>query len=48
MSLKLFGQVVHKGYPWKWRHTTSSYIAFLRTKSEHRMLESCEARGDAW
>ena len=39
---KLFGQVVHKGYPWKWRHTTSSYIAFLRTKSEHRMLESAK------
>jgi ubiquinone/menaquinone biosynthesis C-methylase UbiE len=39
---KLFGQVAHKGYPWKWRHTTSSYIAFLRTKSEHRMLESAK------
>jgi SAM-dependent methyltransferase len=39
---KLFGPVAHKGYPWKWRHTTSSCIAFLRTKSEHRMLESAK------
>jgi SAM-dependent methyltransferase len=36
----LFGPVTHKSYPWKWRHTTSSYTDFLRTKSENRMLES--------
>ncbi|MGC2783086.1 MAG: class I SAM-dependent methyltransferase [Roseiarcus sp.] len=35
----MFGPVTHKSYPWKWRHTTSSYLDFLRTKSEHRMLE---------
>jgi SAM-dependent methyltransferase len=35
----LFEPVTHKSYPWKWRHTTSSYMDFLRTKSEHRMLE---------
>jgi SAM-dependent methyltransferase len=35
----MFGRVTHKSYPWKWRHTTSSYLDFLRTKSEHRMLE---------
>jgi SAM-dependent methyltransferase len=33
-----FGPVTHKSYPWKWRHTTSSYLDFLRTKSEHRMM----------
>jgi hypothetical protein len=30
--------VVHRCYPWKWRHTTSSYINFLRTRSDVRML----------
>ena len=35
----MFGPVTHKSYPWKWRHTTSSYLDFLRTKSEHQMLE---------
>jgi len=35
----MFGPVTHKSYPWKWRHTTSSYADFLRTRSEHRMLE---------
>jgi SAM-dependent methyltransferase len=35
-----FGPVTHKNYPWKWGHTTSSYIDFLRTKSEIRMLDS--------
>lgn len=38
----MFGPVTHKSYPWKWRHTTSSYTDFLRTKSEHRMLESAK------
>jgi ubiquinone/menaquinone biosynthesis C-methylase UbiE len=36
----LFGPVEHRRYPWKWQHTTSSYIDFLRTKSEHQMMES--------
>jgi SAM-dependent methyltransferase len=35
----LFGPVDHHSYPWKWRHSTSSYVGFLRTKSEIRMLE---------
>ena len=35
----MFGPVIHKSYPWKWHHTTSSYLDFLRTKSEHQMLE---------
>jgi SAM-dependent methyltransferase len=34
----LFGPVVHRSYPWKWQHTTSSYIDFLRTRSDLRML----------
>ena len=38
----MFGAVTHKSYPWKWPHTTSSYTDFLRTKSEHRMLESAK------
>jgi ubiquinone/menaquinone biosynthesis C-methylase UbiE len=38
----LFGRVEHKSYPWKWRHTTSSYTNFLRTRSDHRMLESAK------
>ena len=38
-ELGLFGPVEHRRYPWKWRHTTSSYTVFLRTKSEHRMME---------
>ena len=35
----MFGPVAHKSYPWKWRHTTSGYTDFLRTKSELLMLE---------
>jgi SAM-dependent methyltransferase len=35
----LFGPVAHHSYPWKWRHSRSSYVGFLRTKSEIRMLE---------
>jgi hypothetical protein len=38
----LFGPVAHTSYPWKWRHTTSSYSDFLRTKSELRMLEPAQ------
>lgn len=34
----LFGPVEHKCYPWKWQHTTSSYIDFLSTRSDVRML----------
>jgi SAM-dependent methyltransferase len=34
----LFGPVEHRRYPWKWQHTTSSYINFLRTRSDVRML----------
>jgi SAM-dependent methyltransferase len=34
-----FGPVEHRGYQWQWGHTTSSYINFLRTRSDHRMLE---------
>jgi SAM-dependent methyltransferase len=35
----MFGPVAHRSYSWKWRQTTSGYTDFLRTKSEHRMLE---------
>ena len=35
----LFGPVAHTSYAWEWRHTTSSYTDFLRTRSELRMLE---------
>jgi SAM-dependent methyltransferase len=38
----LFGRVEHRKYPWTWRHTTSSYTDFLRTKSEHWMMESAK------
>jgi SAM-dependent methyltransferase len=34
----LFGPVEHRCYPWKWRHTTSSYVDFLGTRSDIRML----------
>jgi SAM-dependent methyltransferase len=34
----LFGPVTHKCYPWVWQHTTASYVAFHRTRSDHRML----------
>jgi len=32
--------VEHKSYPWTWLRTTSSYTNFLRTRSDHRMLDS--------
>lgn len=35
---KLFGPVEHRCYSWMWQHTTSSYINFLRTRSDVRML----------
>lgn len=35
----LFGPVEHRGYRWKWRHTASTYSDFLRTRSDHRMVE---------
>ncbi|HEY1783760.1 MAG TPA: class I SAM-dependent methyltransferase [Roseiarcus sp.] len=35
----LFGPVEHRNYPWQWRHTTASYLDFLRTRSDLRMLE---------
>ena len=41
-ELGLFGPVEHRSYSWKWRHTTSSYANFLRTKSEHQMQESAK------
>lgn len=34
----LFGPVKHQCYPWQWQHTASSYIDFLRTRSDVRML----------
>lgn len=34
----LFGPVEHRCYPWKWRHTTSSYANFLGTRSDIRLL----------
>jgi ubiquinone/menaquinone biosynthesis C-methylase UbiE len=37
-----FGRAEHKSYAWKWRHTTSSYTDFLRTRSDHRILESAK------
>jgi len=36
---ELFGSVEHKCYSWKWPHTTASYDAFLRTRSDHRVME---------
>ncbi|MBO0754714.1 MAG: class I SAM-dependent methyltransferase [Bradyrhizobiaceae bacterium] len=38
----VFGPVDHKSYPWKWQHTTSSYTDFLRTRSDHRAMESAK------
>jgi hypothetical protein len=35
----VFEPVEHKCYPWQWQHTTSSYTDYLRTRSDHRMLE---------
>lgn len=34
----LFGPVEHRCYPWKWRHSSSSYANFLGTRSDIRML----------
>jgi SAM-dependent methyltransferase len=34
-----FDPVEHRRYPWKWRHTASSYADFLRTRSDHRVME---------
>jgi SAM-dependent methyltransferase len=34
----LFDPVEHQCYPWTWRHTRSSYMDFLRTWSDVRML----------
>jgi ubiquinone/menaquinone biosynthesis C-methylase UbiE len=36
----MFEPVAHRSYAWKWRQRTSSYTDFLRTRSDHRMLES--------
>jgi SAM-dependent methyltransferase len=33
-----FSPVVHKGYPWRWRLNTSSYIDFLKTRSDLQLL----------
>jgi ubiquinone/menaquinone biosynthesis C-methylase UbiE len=38
----MFEPVAHRSYPWKWRQGTSSYTDFLRTRSDHRMLESAK------
>ena len=38
----MFEPVAHRCYLWKWEQTTSSYTDFLRTKSDHRMLESAK------
>jgi len=35
----LFDSVEHRRYDWKWPHTASSYADFLRTRSDHRMME---------
>ena len=34
----LFGPVQHRSYSWKWRRDASSYVDFLSTKSDHRMM----------
>jgi SAM-dependent methyltransferase len=34
----LFGPVTHRCYPWCWHHTTTSYVDFLRTRSDHQLL----------
>jgi SAM-dependent methyltransferase len=36
----LFGPVMHRCYPWKRRHTTSSYADYLSSRSDHRMMEA--------
>ena len=38
----LFGPVEHRTYAWTWRHTTSSYADFLRTRSDHQMMEAAK------
>lgn len=35
----LFTPVVHRSYAWKRSHTASSYADFLRTRSDHQMIE---------
>ncbi len=34
----LFDAVEHRRYSWTWPHTASSYVDFLRTRSDHRMM----------
>jgi len=41
----VFGPVEHKSYPWKRLYTTSSYTDFLRTRSDHSMLEPSKREG---
>jgi SAM-dependent methyltransferase len=41
----LFQPVAHKSYSWQWRHSTSTYADFLRTRSDHRML-AAQTRDD--
>jgi SAM-dependent methyltransferase len=38
----LFEPVEHSRYFWKWRHTASSYVDFLQTKSDHRMMAAAK------
>jgi SAM-dependent methyltransferase len=35
----LFGAVTHRSYPWQWEHNATSYCQFLRSRSDHRMME---------
>lgn len=42
---EVFGPAEHKSYPWKCPHTASSYTDFLRTRSDHRMLDSSKREG---
>ncbi len=35
-----FGAVTHKSYAWTWHHTSSSFVDFARTRSDHQMMQA--------
>jgi SAM-dependent methyltransferase len=40
----LFGPVEHKCYSWKWQHTTSSYVNFLHSRSDHQLIKPAKRK----
>jgi SAM-dependent methyltransferase len=36
---RCFGPVTHRRYVWTWHHTSSSFADFLRTRSDHQLMQ---------